>query len=120
MVEAYLMHAKNLFGRIITPLFDEDDYNYLIYVPKKESFFGYFSDKKLKLSTHKFCDTELTNSNKKRLDNRVSKGKFIKKIDASDLVLENIIQSSQNVKDAKRKFSGALQSFSNVVEFNSK
>lgn len=117
MIEAYLMHAKSIYGIFVESLkchFDGN--NYKIYIPEKRSMLGYFYNADLNASDSKFHKRDLTNKEKKKLDNKILKGRFVKRLNIPANLLEDLFLSIQNFEDSKSHLEARFEDFRNLLK----
>jgi len=88
--------------------------DFQIFVPEKSCIVGYFKNKNMNSFDRKkylFLETPEELRELKRLNKKISKGKFIKKMELSDALLEKIILSSHELNSAIKNFNKSFDSF---------
>jgi hypothetical protein len=117
MAKAYLIHTTN-FGKFMQSIgLNAFGDSYQIYVPEKGMMMGYFTDKEFTLSDNRFCNTELSDYAKEKLDLKVKDKKFIKEFDVDNKELERICISFKELTKAKSTFNGNLVCFTNIYKY---
>jgi len=112
MVKGYLMGTKNIFNKIKERFAsNEDNLNYQIYIPERGCLIGYFFDINLEPTEIKFCDENLTDRKKSKLEGKISKGRFVKELSLDDSALNGFFIFSQKSLGSRAGFEKCFKNF---------